>query len=551
MNVRHKSLFFALSLSCASIQPAAAIDGLVTHRTGDPLVDRLLIGNKPLTSEQSLKLRGYLEDDAQKLERKTPAGVTQGEPMTVIDLTQGAPAKQVVLQQGYNAMLMVVGENGAPWPIERASAGDDGVIKPVVLESRNTAVELTPVTPWAKTNIFIYLAGRSEPIKIYARVSADPSQGLNDTIKIVVDGVPAGSAPLLQANRVAVDDQLMNAIGQGPGRNWIALTANNDGRLPFRINYWMSPDRKSSIVRLRNAQLVGPDWDAETRDPDGVARVYRYERVPLMLRVRDSDGIEHQVRVDNPADLLAGRDASKSLTVKNITPERPPLTKPLEWEAPIGLVGTDRTQTIMRSSLPADDVSPSYMAFDGQGKRGNRVEIISEPGQNRDMAKRLIEDAYQKRPAPLTPSKTIAGSGQQAAVPSANDVQVSAAPVSSSPAISGTITQSVPEKGTVSASSSIAAGSVPVVATPPSIAGGYSMKVSAGGLYENLYRFTESVHWKAPIWDLGKDDYLINGDRTITGDSAADVILKYLTPYATAYNFKVRISSSEKAVWLY
>ncbi|MEK2631488.1 DotH/IcmK family type IV secretion protein [Pseudomonas aeruginosa] len=185
----------AAAIACAIIQPAMAIDGFVEKRTGDPLVDKLIQSNHPLTSEQQLKLRAYQQNDAKALELKTPSDATRNSPMSVIDLTQGAPAKQVVLQQGYAATLMVVGENGSPWPIERVTSGDKGIVEPVTLESRKTAVELTPIAPWASTNLFVYLAGREEPIKLYARVSADPAEGLNDAIKVIIDGVPPGSSP--------------------------------------------------------------------------------------------------------------------------------------------------------------------------------------------------------------------------------------------------------------------------------------------------------------------------------------------------------------------
>ncbi|EJH4818798.1 TPA: hypothetical protein NIB58_004662 [Pseudomonas aeruginosa] len=544
--LKMRGSLLAAAIACAIIQPAMAIDGFVEKRTGDPLVDKLIQSNHPLTSEQQLKLRAYQQNDAKALELKTPSDATRNSPMSVIDLTQGAPAKQVVLQQGYAATLMVVGENGSPWPIERVTSGDKGIVEPVTLESRKTAVELTPIAPWASTNLFVYLAGREEPIKLYARVSADPAEGLNDAIKVIIDGVPPGSSPLLQANRMPVDDKLMNSLGQGPGRNWIELAANQNEMLPFRINYWMSPDRKTSIVRLRNAQLVSPDWDGEYRDTDGVVRVYRYERVPLMLRIRDTDGIEHQVRVDNPADLLAGRETSKSLSVKNVTPERPPLTKPLDWEAPVGLVGRDRTQTVMRTGTPADDLHSQYVEFDGQGKRAPKIQIVSELGMNRDIAKQLIADAYTKRPAlPATPSASKAPPTNQ----SFETAKASAAP--STPPLTATTT-SLPGKPPVEVSSLLGpTKTAPQVATAP-VPTGYSMSVTAGGLYENLFRFTEKAGWKPPIWDLsGTEDFRIVGGYTVSGSSPEEVIQKYLEPYMDSYNFHVEISTGEKAVWIH
>jgi len=552
--------------SSLATQPKSTAErmGIATHRTGDPLVDQMLMSNMPLTTDQQLKVRQYMESDVKGLQRRLPPGNVYGDPVYVIDLTQGGPTQEVPLQLGYITNLMVVGENGAPWPIRRATTGDQHIVMPEIVEGNSTSLELNPQTPWVTTNLHVYLAGRNDSIKLYTRVSADPADGLRDSIKIVVDGVPPGSAPLLQPNRVAVDSQLMNALGQSPGRNWVELRVADADRYPFRLSYWMAPGGKDAIVRLRNAQMVGPDWAAETRDPDGATRVYRYEKpVPLMLRIRDAAGLEHQVRLDNPADLLAGRNSSRTMSIKQTSPARPPIDTALEFETPSGLVKHDRTQAIYRSSGPTDEISPRYATFEGKGKRVNRVEIVNDLNMNKDTARRMIEEAYRKRPAPLK-SQLQSSAPKAAQTVSASQDQGSGALASPAPLEKSLKVSAAPATPPIKASVSTTAASVTPLAvavaqpaaTAPvaqrgSASSNYTMQVTKGGLYENLYAYAQKHQWKTPLWDLGNEDIVIEYGYSVTGSSPEEVIAKFLEPYSEAYKFNAQVSRSERAVWIH
>lgn len=517
---------------------------VLTKRSSDPLVNTLLQNRSPLDVEQQKAIEVYLTSEAKMLAPQTPMGATSTDPETVIDLSDGAKTKTITLQLGYLTSLMVVGENGATWPIRRARAGDDAVATVEAVPESGT-LELSPKQPWVGTNLILYLADRSQPIKLYLRVSSDPADGVRDAVKLIVSGVPSGSAPLLQPNRVAIDNQLMNALGRSPGRNWTTIQVADDDNLPFSINYWMSPDRKDAIVRLRGGSLMGPDWETETRDPDGGTRVYRFrEATPLMLRVADSAGVEYQVSLQNPADILAGRDGSKSMTVKRTSPERAPIESPLAFEEPVGMVRSDRTQTISPKSAQASENVRVYESFTGKGIRQNRVEIVNDLAINKDTAARLIEESYRNKPLPNT-----ADMKEPPAAAKAGLAVAMAAPAEPAQPITSTVT---PSGVLTSATSSVSTPApAAAVAAPAPVKTGLSYSVQSGGLYENLYQLTEKMNWKAPLWDLGDEDHVVSGGYTVSGDTPEEVIAKYLEPYAEAYNFNVSISPLEKKVWLH
>ncbi|WP_208538307.1 hypothetical protein, partial [Pseudomonas aeruginosa] len=146
---------------------------------------------------------------------------------------------------------------------------------------------------------------------------------------------------------------------------------------------------------------------------------------------------------------------------------------------------------------------------------------------------------------PATPSASKAPPTNQ----SFETAKASAAP--STPPLTATTT-SLPGKPPVEVSSLLGpTKTAPQVATAP-VPTGYSMSVTAGGLYENLFRFTEKAGWKPPIWDLsGTEDFRIVGGYTVSGSSPEEVIQKYLEPYMDSYNFHVEISTGEKAVWIH
>lgn len=537
----------------ANAAPQQPSGPVLSNRSNDPLVNTLLQNKSPLDVEQQQAIEVYLRGEAKMLAPSIPAGATSIDPETVIDLSDGAKSKTITLQLGYLTSLMVVGENGATWPIRRARAGDGAVVALEPVPESGT-LEIMPQQPWTSTNLIVYLADRSQPIKLYLRVSSDPADGVRDTVKLIVSGVPSGSAPLLQPNRVAIDDQLMNALGRSPGRNWSSIQVAGSENLPFSINYWMSPDRKDAIVRLRGGSLMGPDWSTETRDPDGGTRVYRFrEAVPLMLRVADSAGVEYQVGLQNPADILAGREGSKTMTVKRTSPERAPLESPLSFEEPVGLVRSDRTQAISPKAGTPQETVRTYESFAGKGNRVNRVEVVSDLSLSRDTAARLIEESYRNKPLPSAtdlqdpPAAATAGLAVALAAPAS-----SAAPITSSvtegPAAAKQGGGVLTSKGAPIAAPSTSAQTAAAVAPEPKV---YSYSVTSGGLYQNLYDLTEKMNWKAPLWDLGDEDHVISGGYTVTGESPEEVIVKYLEPYADAYRFNVQVSPLERKVWLH
>ncbi len=528
----------------------------LSKRSSDPLVNTLLQNRSPLDVDQQKAIEVYLSSEAKMLAPQTPMGATTTDPETVIDLSDGAKTKTITLQLGYLTSLMVVGENGATWPIRRARAGDDSVATVEAVPESGT-LELSPKQPWVGTNLILYLADRSQPIKLYLRVSSDPADGVRDAVKLIVSGVPSGSAPLLQPNRVAIDNQLMNALGRSPGRNWTSIQVANDDNLPFSINYWMSPDRKDAIVRLRGGSLMGPDWETETRDPDGGTRVYRFrEAVPLMLRVADSAGVEYQVSLQNPADILAGRDGSKRMSVKRTSPERAPIESPLAFEEPVGMVRGDRTQTIAPKATQANENVRVYESFTGKGIRQNRVQIVSDLTMNKDTAARLIEESYRNKPVPNTadlqepPAAAKAGLAVAMAAPAAQPAPITGN-VTPGPAAttktSGVLTTAKAAVATPAPAAAVAAAAP----APAPVSTGLTYSVKSGGLYENLYQLTDKMNWKAPLWDLGDEDHVVSGGYTVTGNTPEEVIAKYLEPYAEAYNFNVSISPLEKKVWLH
>lgn len=544
MNINTWTLMFL-----AAIASTAHADGEPAFsdapRTGDPLVDTVLKRNSPMTVKQQAAVEEYLRNERKSLAPQLPAGATATSPEQIIDLTDGGKTKSVTLQLGYLTSVMVVGENGAPWPIRRARAGDDSVIDVQLVEDSG-AVEIHPQKPWVNTNVILYLKDRNEAIKLYVKVSADPTDGVKDSLKLIVDGVPKGSSPLLQPNRVAIDHQLMNALGQSPGKNWTTLKVSDTANLPFSVSYWLSPNRDDAIIRLRGASMVGPDWLTETRDPDGASRVYRYRKpIPLMIRTRDAAGVEYSVSLENPADILAGRDGSKTMTVKRTSPARPPMDSALPFEEPLGLVGRDRVQKINPGASGRQETSATYESFDGKGVRANRVQIVSDLSLNKDAAARLIEATHRSRPVPPIPSQPSPG------------VSVST-PAAEKPLTTKTFSTG---SSTVTASTAatkvlppaivpVATVATPIAAAAPA-APGVTFNVRSGGLYENLFRMTQELNWKTPLWDLGEQDKEIQGGYVISAATPQEAVAKFLEPYADPYRFNVEISPLEKKVWLH
>jgi hypothetical protein len=527
-------LLILAAMSLISVSASAEIK-LTGDRSDDPLVEALIKRKSPLTPQQQAAIEGYLVAERKALAPDIPLGATASAPEEIIDLTDGGKTQAVTLQLGYLTSLMVVGENGAPWPIRRARAGDDKVVKVNLVEDSGT-LEMHPQKPWVNTNIILYLGDRNEPIKLYVSVSSDPADGVKDSLKLIVDGVPPGSAPLLQPNRVSIDHQLMNALGQSPGRNWTNLKVGQSENLPFAINYWLSPSRGDAIIRLRGASMVSPDWLTETRDPDGVTRVYRFRTpIPLMIRARDNAGIEYSIHLENPADILAGREGSNSMRVKRVSPERPPLDSALPFEEPLGLVGVDRVQRIAPSPTGIQETVRSYESFEGKGRRVQRVQIVTDLSLNKDTAARLIEESHRKPMPPITSESS-----------KSKDVKVVAAPVEKHLTVNAT---QIPLSAVTTPGSTVSAAASAVVSTP--ISSGITFQVQSGGLYENLFRLTEQSNWKAPLWDLGENDRMVQGGYSVTGATPEEVMSKFLQPYADNYRFNVQISPLEKKIWLH
>jgi LysM repeat protein len=235
-----------------------------------------------------------------------------------IDLTSGATGQVGQLVLGYATTVMVTGENGAPWPIEKVYSGNGNAVSAEQASEENPVSALLTVRmPWVETNLSIFLRGKPEPVTIFLRTSADPVDGLHSRINVRVAGNPPGTLPLPVRNTGVVSDAMMNAINHSPGSEWRAYPlGKSSGLLPFRINLWSAPDGKGAIVRLGNgAAMRQPDWKTQATSTDTTVRVYEFETMPLLMQVVDRDGVRYSVQIDNPVATLASRDPKPTMNV--------------------------------------------------------------------------------------------------------------------------------------------------------------------------------------------------------------------------------------------
>ncbi len=273
----------------------------------------------PMTPEQIRQFREAHDATQQAGNDGEQSGEAQRRGTALnIDLTSGASGQVGQLVLGYATTVMVTGENGAPWPIEKVYSGNGNAVTAEQASEENPVSALLTVRmPWVETNLSIFLRGKPEPVTIFLRTSADPVDGLHSRINVRVAGNPPGTQPLPVRNTGVVSDAMMNAINHSPGSEWKAYPlGKSSGLLPFRINLWSAPDGKSAIVRLGNgAAMRQPDWKTQATSTDTTVRVYEFETMPLLMQVVDRDGVRYSVQIDNPVATLASRDPSPTMNV--------------------------------------------------------------------------------------------------------------------------------------------------------------------------------------------------------------------------------------------
>lgn len=315
----HRLRTLSLIAGAALLVPAASAFAGEEPTDFDQAMDQVY----PLSPEQIRQIREAREQTQKAItEKPDVTGSARANAVRFVDLTQGAAPEKLRLVLNYTSTIMFVGENGAPWPIETITTGNDALLSITQPEQRNTSAMLTPKKPWAPTNITAMLEGRVAPVTVFANVHSDPVDGLDAVVTIRVDGIPPGTEPLPIKTAGVVDDALQNAIHFAPGKNWKRLPIKDD-KLPLKMNVWTSPNGKRAIVRLAGGGMRFPTWDAQANSVDNTVHVYRFNHVPLMFLVADRDGVGYQVRVEGSTSLLANSDGSsegESETVLNVEP---------------------------------------------------------------------------------------------------------------------------------------------------------------------------------------------------------------------------------------
>jgi hypothetical protein len=241
-----------------------------------------------------------------------------GNTIRVFRVGSGESPPTITLVSGYATNISFVGQNGAAWPIISIMPGDNNIIS--VSKPGKDAVDnanLFVKRPYANTNFFAYLKGRSEPILVYVKTKGDSASGLSANVVFHVNGTPPGTLPLPVKNVSGVSNALLNATNYSPGPSWVPVSIKSSETYPFQISVWHSPDGQDTIVRIENGNLISPSYVAESKA--GNVSAYEFNYAPLLYTISDNSGSLYTVALQNVTGQLASQDASQYLSVSKRT----------------------------------------------------------------------------------------------------------------------------------------------------------------------------------------------------------------------------------------
>lgn len=268
----------------------------------------------PMTPDEIRNLmREYDKVEAAK-QRPAPRPEQRRHTIKTIDLTGGPSGEVATVAMGYATTIIVVGENGEPWPIRNIVPGNQNAITAMPLRKENALSGIIHVQrPWISTNLTLDLAERPEPVVIYLRTVADPTDGQHSIIRVRVPGLPPGSQPLPVRNVTVVDDAITNTLAWSPGDDWKEIPIQDDS-LPFQARLWESSAGARYILRLTaGATLRSPNWTAQERSTDGRIHVYEFRKKPVLMVAIASDGTRHNIYPADPVvTLTEGRNEVKA-----------------------------------------------------------------------------------------------------------------------------------------------------------------------------------------------------------------------------------------------
>jgi Putative outer membrane core complex of type IVb secretion/Toxin co-regulated pilus biosynthesis protein Q len=470
-----------------------------------------------------------------------------------VDMTDGTP-RSITLVSHYSTTLMLIGENGSPWPITQAIAPGDTIVQVTQPTGRTTSVVLTVKQPWMKTNLTVYLEGRAEPVVLFLQTSADPVDGLDTKVAVLVNGNPPGTAPAPVKNVAGIDSYMLNAVHFAPGDGWTAFKVEGDQQLPFKMSAWTDAAGKAAIVRLQGATLLSPAWDAQVSNADGDVRAYRYAERPLTFLVSDTDGVTYRVRGSAITEALAGR-AKQHLDVSPLTSKAFDAAMPVSEKKSAGerlsLNGGRTARRSTSSSVPAATSKDQAMSVGAVASVPPAASSYSgTAGYTRVAATGDQLTANGVRGASALPP---ARSGEKPVYLVGSDAVVRYEAAHYEPGQPATDAKHT-TSGSVStmtrddarSGSAFAQASGSQLQEPPSVAraedpvtktdGLFHYTVSGPSLRSNLERFARQAGWSRLVWKVDSD-YRVPEGLTFQGADAITTVRQVLDRFPVRLEF--------------
>lgn len=264
------------------------------------LLDSLADLDRPLSTEEitaygafvqrELPLRPELIIDLNR--RRNAVARAQAQPPTGrfatpvtdavrVSLSASGNPVELFTNQGVVSAISFFDRTGAAWPVASYVIGDEAAFQVYPMQEGSNQLAVSPLTPYAYSNLVVSLVGTSQPISVdidtsdeivhYRRDVTINAIGPNAEIAPVVSKTP--EAPLRSS------DGLMMALVQGapiPPDARELVTDDPDVEA-YRIGDFL-------YVRT-NQVLISPSYDAAISGPGGI-NAYRLRPAPVVLITR-------------------------------------------------------------------------------------------------------------------------------------------------------------------------------------------------------------------------------------------------------------------------
>lgn len=242
-----------------------------------------------------------------------------------VSLAPGAKAPVVTVMHGFVSAIEVLDRTGQPWPILSVRTGDQGAFDVSLAVATDTAapavevankaapapggsttgntITITPLQPYAVTNVVLMLAGESHPVSMIIKaVEARTSSVLRDRVTFLIGGLgPNAATPSVASyDHLDAGADLRNVlVGQLPVPG--AHEVFGDWDRGLRI--WRSGE--TLWLRTSGDTLINPAPTAAVSM--GTVRAYKLPWLPVV--VLSQSGKLRQVPIVPSDPLLAQEPA--------------------------------------------------------------------------------------------------------------------------------------------------------------------------------------------------------------------------------------------------